>query len=195
MAVEEKLTPADAAAWSKWLGKHGSGAAGGPQAFTQKTYSQMYKLAAEVSGATGIKYADEVLQPSKKEPLVMAGPKSEEAVPLAKATQLYQAVKGTNDSSRYYCVAARPSLKIALRWQPPQVSIRIEGSALKEKAVQSYLEESGFKVSSHKGYASLHVSCDSDALVRKTVGGVILLLGHSWKTALPDLMELKGKGA
>lgn len=115
------------------------------------------------------------------------------AVALSEATRLYQPTRGTDDSSRYHVVALGP-INVAARWKGETLSIRCEGSALGGFA--STLKSLGLKQQgSSPAYASIHLQVgNSKETARKSLGAVLLGLGVSFYTPLPDLERLIGKG-
>jgi len=111
-------------------------------------------------------------------------------VPLAKATQLYQKVKGTSISSVYHCIGIGPKLKAACRINGNGVSVRVEGDVI---ALKPVLEEVGFDIK-NESYASFHASADTVLLQRKVVGAALMPLAGLFETPLPDLSVIEGKG-
>lgn len=115
-------------------------------------------------------------------------------VALKDAELLYQPVYGSSPDSRYFLIAAAEDLKVAARIKSNKVSIRFEGGSFKK--YQDKLKELGLNnVSAEKQYASAHLNCESESLLRKTVGALLLGLGVQWQTPYPDIDVIKGHGA
>lgn len=114
------------------------------------------------------------------------------AIKLRDATMMYQPVEGTSQGSRYFVVGANANVRIAARWSGSSLSVRIEGPGLSK--VKNACESVGFNVSqgSKGDYASIHLNCQNDAdLAAKTLGAVLLGLGLSLETPLPDFKRIK----
>lgn len=111
-------------------------------------------------------------------------------VKLRDATLLYQPVYGTSSGSRYFMVAANPDLRVAARLDGGTLSVRIEGPGWTKHANE--IAEAGFtNVDKAKGYASLHLNVGIDMnTARKTLGAILLGLGVSLETPIPDLKVL-----
>ena len=118
--------------------------------------------------------------------------KSATPVQLAGADRLYQPVRGSSPSSRYFLVAGNADLRIAARLKGTSLSIRIEGPNYdKHKAS---IQACGFG-SVGDNYASLHLDTSSLIDANKALGAVLLGLGVKLETPLPDLSLLQDKGA
>lgn len=104
-------------------------------------------------------------------------------VKLRDATHMYQPVHGTSSGSRYFMVAAGKGIRVAVRYQVGQLSVRIEGDDL-EKHLPKVLANQ-FK--SGNGYASLHLEVGDPVMGAKTLGAILLGLGIPLETPLPQL--------
>ena len=104
---------------------------------------------------------------------------------------MYQPVRGTDGTSRYFVVAANKDLRVAARFINQQLSVRIEGPAWEKHAPS--IAACGFdKVLKDKGYASLHLAVGPDTvLASKTLGAILLGLGIPMDTPLPSLSVIK----
>jgi hypothetical protein len=117
---------------------------------------------------------------------------SAHTIKLRDATMMYQPVKGSDSTSRYFVVAANKDLRVAARFQNQQLSVRIEGPAW-EKYAPSIVACGFDKVLKEKGYASLHLAVGPDVvLASKTLGAILLGLGIPMDTPLPSLSIIKG---
>ena len=114
-----------------------------------------------------------------------------EPVQLAEAVALYQPVRGTSANSRYFLVAANDYLRIGARWRPKHnsLSIRIEGEGFTKH--KKNITEAGFEPK--KDYASLHLACTTETVARKALGAVIMGLGVTIETPIPDLSVIAEK--
>jgi hypothetical protein len=111
---------------------------------------------------------------------------------LINATELYQPVQGSEESSTYYTIAIRPELKVAVRIKPDnQCSIRAEVSD-KSQALATVLLKSGLK--SSNSHYSMHFHASSEDLVRRTVGAVLFNIGINFTKMTLDLMPVWNKG-
>lgn len=124
---------------------------------------------------------------------VFAPEKMKTAVPvaLAEASHLYQPVKGTSANSRYFMIAANKSVRIAARWRPSHssLSIRVEGDHL--HTIIGNLSEAGLEMKAN--YASLHLSCPSETVARKAIGAILMGMGVTLETPLPNLAVIAEK--
>jgi hypothetical protein len=113
-------------------------------------------------------------------------------VVLAEATRMYQPVKSTSAGSVYFVVGitANDDLKIAARYMGSKLSIRMEGEVQKYKTA---LIQSGF-TSSVGDYVSMHVHPQDKLIASKTLGAVLASLQVPFRTPLPDVSVLYGKG-
>lgn len=114
-----------------------------------------------------------------------------EVVPLKEATFLYQPVKGTSNGSRYFVVAIGDGVKVAARMKGSSISIRVEGEGLTSKVKANFasvaLEDKG-------EYMSGHFETGNSTSLR-VVGAVLLGSGVDFKTPMPNLNYINGKGA
>jgi len=117
--------------------------------------------------------------------------KTAEPVSLSDAGHLYQPVKGTSAGSRYFLVAANDHLRVGARWRPTHnsLSIRVEGDSFAKHI--GNIQAAGFDTK--HGYASLHLSCPTELVARKALGAVILGLGVTIETPMPDLAVIAEK--
>lgn len=117
-------------------------------------------------------------------------------VVLATATGgLYQPVRGTSPSSRYFLVAWHPILKLGCRYKTGSLSVRAEGTLLHSDTGLQSMYHFGFdKVS--EGYCSFHVPVgeDNHILARKLLGSVLYGLGLVWETPMPHLDVIYNMG-
>ncbi len=113
-------------------------------------------------------------------------------VRLKDANQIYQAVKGTDSTSRYFVVALSDDLKIAARLLGTKLSVRVEGDVQKHA---TQLGQLGMMVNADKGYASVHMICDTENLLRRAIGSVLTGLDIEFTTGVPKVSLLSGKGS
>lgn len=108
---------------------------------------------------------------------------------LRDANQMYQPVLGTSAGSRYYLVAANKDIRVAARYMPHKLSIRIEGPGIGKygKAIQ----QAGLDLHHGKDYASIHLDVGSDlTMANKTLGAILLGLGVPLETPFPELKKI-----
>jgi hypothetical protein len=110
-------------------------------------------------------------------------------VKLRDAERMYQPVFGTSEGSRYFLVGGNADLRVAARYTGSKLSVRIEGPHW-EKALGS-ISACGFKTDKAQGYASIHLTVPSEMLAMKALGAVLLGLGVTLETPLPDLKVIK----
>jgi hypothetical protein len=116
-------------------------------------------------------------------------------VKLSAATKLYEPVRGSGSSSRYFVVGICEGLKLACRIRAGTVSIRVEGTGLEDEEIRSHLKGVGFSNVTEK-YGSFHVEAKSETLQAKTIGATLLSLSvDGWATALPDISLFTEKGS
>lgn len=118
--------------------------------------------------------------------------KTAPTVPLRNATKLYQPVKGSSATSRYFLVAAGKGIRVAARYRQQNLSIRIEGQEFASHKAQ--MEACGFH-NVATDYASMHLQVADPVLAAKALGAVLLGLGIQLDTPLPDLTKLKDLGS
>lgn len=113
-----------------------------------------------------------------------------EPVPLLSADRMYQPVKGSSGTSRYFLIGISGNLKIAARVKGTTVSLRAEGF---DKQQKSQLLMAGFD---NKGdsYLSVHVQSNAQATANKIVGAVLVGTGLQFETVVPDVEVIRGKG-
>ncbi len=112
-------------------------------------------------------------------------------VPLGEATQMYQPVKGSSGSSRYFLVGGNDELRIACRYQGNTLSVRIEGPGYHKNKPR--LVACGF-TGVNAEYASMHLQVDDAVTAAKALGAILLGLGVKLDTPLPALSPLHNKG-
>lgn len=106
-------------------------------------------------------------------------------IALKSATNVYQKVKGTSDTSVYHVFALFPGLNLAARVQGTKLSVRAEGAAL-----DSYLQtlQLNFKMDKNNGYASAHyVINEGKELMVKTLAAIVGVLGFQKVVKVADL--------
>ena len=116
--------------------------------------------------------------------------------PLAKlsdADRMYQPVQATTPMKRYYVVALNKLFRVAVAYNKPELSVRIEwtpetGLGDINEAIQAVFPNA----SAGKGYGSLHLAISEDTLASKTLGAVLMGCGVPWETPLPNLDVIKG---
>ncbi len=112
-------------------------------------------------------------------------------VKLRDADKMYQPVRGTSAGSRYYMVAANKDIRVAARLQGGSLSVRIEGPGLAKH--QNAISEAGITINAGKDYASVHLNVGGDmVLASKTLGAVLMGLGVTLDTPMPNLALIKG---
>jgi hypothetical protein len=115
-------------------------------------------------------------------------------VSLAKATQMYEPVKGSSGSSRYFLVGASQDLRIGCRYKGTSLSIRIEGVGQANYAAQkAKIAACGF-TGVHDSYASMHLDVQDATTASKALGAILMGLGIKLETPYPDLSLLQNKG-
>jgi hypothetical protein len=112
-------------------------------------------------------------------------------VKLRDADKMYQPVRGTSVGSRYYMVGANKDIRVAARLQGGSLSVRIEGPGLAKH--QNAISEAGITINAGKDYASVHLNVGGDmVLASKTLGAVLMGLGVTLDTPMPNLALIKG---
>lgn len=109
---------------------------------------------------------------------------------LAEAGAIYQPVFGTSNGSVYYVVARFNGLNIAARIKPSTLSLRAEGPDL--GSYKAELTSVGFSVKDD--YASVHfdINAADKALMRKTFGAVVGVLGVADLIEAAEILKVKG---
>lgn len=111
------------------------------------------------------------------------------AVPLCKATKVYEPVVGTTAGSVYYVLAMFDGLNLAARCGPGQkLSLRAEGVNLKEYLPA--LED--FNMDSKGSYCSGHYQVENLGLMLKSLGALIGRIGYSKSLSVADLETFVG---
>jgi hypothetical protein len=110
-------------------------------------------------------------------------------VKLENATQLYQPVRGSDASSRYFMVGRCGAIKVGVRSKGGKLSVRVEGGI--STCLQT-LKEIGFGIGN--GYASFHVDAKHPVLVAKVVGGVLASLPGGNELPPFDVNVILNKG-
>lgn len=117
-------------------------------------------------------------------------------MPLRNAVHMYQAVKGTGESSRYFLIALSDQYAVAARCRSGKVSIRLESRSDDPipSEIGKTLEQAGFD--NHGGkYASVHLEATNQTWARKILGALLLGTGIEFKTPLPRVEKIYGKGS
>ena len=116
--------------------------------------------------------------------------KTAPTVPLIEATQMYQPVKGTSPSSRYYVVAGNDNMIIAARWRVSNknLSVRIESPT---QFVKSALTHSGFEWKDP--YASIHLVCPNRKVANKALAASIASTELEFYTPMPHVFMITEK--
>jgi hypothetical protein len=141
-------------------------------------------------------------EPHTDEPPMMKAPVpiekliGKDPVPLSEAVDVYQPVKGTSSSSRYFAVGfTYEGLQFAARYDDSTLSIRCEGDVGKHKAAlvtagfsESYIESKG-------NYTSVHFHGLTKIMAQRTLGAVLSGTGLDFYTTFPKVDEFKDKGA
>jgi hypothetical protein len=126
--------------------------------------------------------------PSADGPLTSQEANKMSTISLRNAKRLYQPVKGSSSGSRYACVAIGPHLKVGARVVANKaLSVRVEGEALGKYSKP--LSDAGFTVKTD--YASIHLDIEGLDLVAKTLGAVLMAVGDTFNTPMPNLKTLK----
>ena len=118
-------------------------------------------------------------------------------VDLLDAKLLYQPVKSTDSSSRYFLVAIGVGFKVAARYKNSKLSLRIEGSAIKDwKKVfaQAGTFGCGGGNCTNK-YASMHVAVSDAAQASRVLGAVLFSIPAVINTPIPQIKNIVGKGS
>jgi len=151
-------------------------------------FADMMKAKPETLEAAVAEAAQEAQEAPKPE-ATPTGP-----VQLRDATEMYQEVRGTSQSSIYLVAALSDDLRIAVRATSSKLSVRVEGEVLKHK---SALNEAGFQVNQKAtdAYASIHCSTANKQIAMRTVGALLMAPGIGWTTTLPDFEKLWLQGA
>jgi hypothetical protein len=141
------------------------------------------------TGKTGKEYVMPQVFPKNK----MA---TDEPIKLIDATALYQPVRGTGGTSRYFVMGVGDSLNLCCRIKGSTLSARVEGHLLANKSMGNCLAELGLTYGKGGHYASMHVECCDDIVAQKTVGSILAALGpHAkWETPMPNVSLIKGIG-
>jgi hypothetical protein len=114
-----------------------------------------------------------------------------EPVPLSTAVRLYQPVRGTTHSSRYFLVAAASDLRVAARYKNNTLSVRIVGKLDDYKARIVGL---GLDVVTGKDYVSIHLKVEDVVIAAKVLGAIIGGLMADLTTLPPNIMRIAHKG-
>jgi hypothetical protein len=117
-----------------------------------------------------------------------------EPVKLITATHLYQPVRGTGATSRYFVVGISHDIKVAARLKGTSVSIRLEGLALKSMVFVKAIKVVGLSLGKGDLYASMHVDAPDPVTAQKVVGSVLSSIPAKWETPMPSVQPLVGKG-
>lgn len=150
--------------------------AGQTAADFDKVISQMHAV------AEGMK-----VTPTKVVKAAVADILSKPTVALKDAEMMYQPVRGTDPSSRYFVIAMNERVKVAARVANGKVSVRVEG-ALTAEELNGLL---GSGLTNHEGkYLSAHFTY-GNVNPNRVIGAVLLGCGVDFTTPLPDLSLIK----
>lgn len=121
-------------------------------------------------------------------------PKSERftapRVEVLEATRMYQPVKGTDKTSRYYVIALHPDLTVACRVTGSfNVSLRIESH--NPKVITQITKANPTLTLSKSGHASMHLDCGTELMANRVIGGFITSLGLDFDTPIPFSKEIR----
>ena len=123
------------------------------------------------------------LDPSKAPAATPEMIKHATAVPLKDATIMYQPVRGTDASSRYFVVAMNDRVKVAARVMAGKVSIRAEGDFTPSEMTglmhNGLTNHDGKYLSGHFNFGGINPS--------RVIGAVLMGSGISFVTPMPDL--------
>lgn len=123
--------------------------------------------------------------------------KTDAAVQLKQADQLFQPVKGTSANSRYFVVGLGAGIKVACRYvgsaEKGKMSVRIEGEAFPKLTMK--IQEAGvfgpaFAGSFKGDYASMHLAVNGKKEVQRVVGAVLGSMAPYIGHACPDVEPL-----
>lgn len=120
-----------------------------------------------------------------------------EPVKLATATKLYQPVRGSGASSRYFVIGISTDQQFIVGCRigtNGKVSIRVEGPGLESEDARLHLKAVGFS-NVDEAYGSFHVGADTAILQAKAIGATLLGITTGWATPLPDVTLIVGKGS
>jgi|PlaIllAssembly_1097288.scaffolds.fasta_scaffold00037_9 hypothetical protein len=129
------------------------------------------------------------------DPVQMSAPEpSNDVIPLRDACAMYQRVKGTSSGSVYVAVALTDKLKIAVRVEGVQLSVRAEGAALDDALTVAKLTDQGLSLKAKPDfkYMSGHYPCTVEAPANKVLGAILLGCGIEFDTPLPKFNKVKG---
>ena len=117
-------------------------------------------------------------------------------VPLLDAKAVYQPVKGTSSSSRYFAVGfTKQGISFAARYDDQTLSIRAEGDVGKFK---TELVSAGFNegyIDSKGTYTSVHFHGLPVLMAQRTLAAVLAGTGFDFNNAFPKAEVFKDKGA
>jgi len=113
-------------------------------------------------------------------------------VSLTAATKLHQPVLGTNDDSKYYCIALHDDFNVAVRIKSDKtVSIRAEGEPDKISKYDTNMHQAGLAVGSPKHY-SIHLNVSDGVTACKCIGAVLFAMGIQFKGITTRVGKLVG---
>lgn len=117
--------------------------------------------------------------------------KTQTPVDLFEATKMYQPVKSTDKSSRYFVVARLNGLNIAARLKSGgTLSVRAEGYKFSE--YKTLLQQAGFSLKA--SYASQHFHCENELNATRCLAAVLAPLSEYLLTPMPKAKKIVGKG-
>lgn len=108
---------------------------------------------------------------------------------LEKASELYEPCLGTSHGSVYYVIAMLTGMNLACRMKSDNLSLRAEGSMLKD--YKAALTDLGFTFKDH--YASVHFAVNNIALAQKTIGAVVGRVGFMNVVQVGDIGKMGHK--
>jgi hypothetical protein len=118
---------------------------------------------------------------------VMGGPR----VPLNQATLLYQPVRGTDGTSRYFVVAIHDRFKVAARIINETVSVRVEGNFQEGDDANFDNVGLGQKTS---GHWSGHYQLGPHVSAARLLGSILVGMEVKFNTQMPEVSNLEGMG-
>lgn len=106
----------------------------------------------------------QIPQPVKKQP-------KPGVIPLKEAEVVGQQVTGTSPGSVYKTIAVSPGVKVAVRVNGSQLSLRVETTKNCTGADLTKVQASGLQM--HSGYGSLHLDTGNPQIMRRTIGAFL----------------------
>ena len=150
----------------------------------EKASNESAPAAAETVGAFPAKYFPGTTPTSVDKVKLSLAP----LVQLRNAEMMYQPVRGTSNDTRYFMVGAAMGLRVAARYKGSSLSVRIEGT--KFALLKPKIEACGF-TNLNAEYASMHLQVPDPVIAAKTLGAILLGLGVTLLTPMPNLQLIK----